>query len=169
MTRGTWRCDINITQNSPRKGSSHQSSQSVIHFRSLLTFRLGFSTPTCSFSFFFFFFFFSNFLQEQSFAEGVFKIRRRLIYTYENWLDIISTTKRCLFYEPWKFKSSLLIFSHWQQLVWWAPPIRCRLAMLKWFIMIHHLWWLMDLPDADVICRLIAAAIITLWLYLIQF
>ena len=92
--------------------------------------------------FFFFFFFFYNFLQEQSFAEGVFKIRRRLIYTYENWLDIISTTKRCLFYEPWKFKSSLLIFSHWQQLVWWAPPIRCRLAMLKWFIMIHHLWWL---------------------------
>ena len=100
------------------------------HFRSLLTCRLGFNTPTHSFSFFFFFFF-SNFLQEQSFAKGVFKIRRRLIYTYENWLDIISTTKRCLFYEPWKFKSSLVIFSHCQQLVWWAPPIRCRLAMLK--------------------------------------
>ena len=168
MTRGTWRCDINITQNSPRKGSSHQSSQSVIHFRSLLTCRLGFNTPTHSFSFFFFFFF-SNFLQEQSFAKGVFKIRRRLIHTYENWLDIICTTKRYLFYEPWIFKSSLLIFSHWQKLVWWAPPILCRLAMLKWFIMIHHLRWLMDLPDADVIWRLVAAAIITLWLYLIQF
>lgn len=70
MTRGTWRCDINITQNSPRKGSSHQSSQSVIHFRSLLTCRLGFNTPTCSFSFFFSFSFFLTFYKSNLSLKG---------------------------------------------------------------------------------------------------
>ena len=71
MTRGTWRCDINITQNSPRKGSSNQSSQSVIDFRSLPTCRLGFNTPTCSFSFFFSFSFYKSNLSLMGFSKSV--------------------------------------------------------------------------------------------------